>query len=121
MLKELFMKRKPKKLIRKLRIRAYRARRRFTARVYRYSLMLTGVFVTANVYAASTDDFSLNTIDDSVKGHMLGDVGRLIGYLLIIVIISLVVAKKYMLALGCLLALVVLYNMPDIIDSAFKS
>lgn len=118
------MKPKTKKRLRRmkrLRIKTYQVGRKLKRRMSHYMTMLMGLLVSAQVYAGSSDDFSLDTIDDSVKGHMLGDVGRLIGYLLIIVIISLVVAKKYMLALGCLLALVVLYNMPDIIDSAFKS
>jgi len=102
-------------------VRTYRYARKFKLRLYSLSLLLASTLVSAKAWAASADDFSLSTIDDSVEGHLSGDVGRLIGYLLIIVIISLVIAKKYMIALGCLLALIVLYNMPDIIDGAFKS
>lgn len=118
------MKPKTKKRMRRmrrLRIKTYQVGRKFKRHMSRYMTLLTGLLVTAQVYAASSDDFSLDTIDDSVKSHLLGDVGRLIGYLLIVVIVSLVVAKKYMLALGCFLGLLVLYYTPDIIDTVFKS
>lgn len=116
-----FITKKHTRRIRRLRIKFYRAGRKFKRHMSRYATALTGLLVTAQVYAGSSDDFSLDTIDDSVKSHLLGDVGRLIGYLLIVVIVSLVVAKKYMLALGCFLGLLVLYYTPDIIDTVFKS
>ena len=115
------MKPKTRKAIKKLRIRAYHKGRKLKSKMHHIGTLILSLLVTAQVYAGSSDDFSLDTIDDSVKSHLLGDVGRLIGYLLIVVIVSLVVAKKYMLALGCFLGLLVLYYTPDIIDTVFKS
>ena len=115
------MRKKARKVFKKLAIRTYRYARKFKLTFYIASLMLANMLVSVKAWASGGDDFSLNTIDDSVKGHLLGDVGRLIGYLLVFVIVSMVIARKYMIALGCLLALIVMYYFPDIIDGVFKS